>query len=49
MGLADPRSFEWCTCEAALPTEKTPEAALSLVMVRVAELEARIAELEESR
>ncbi|MEU3507629.1 hypothetical protein ABZ733_06835 [Streptomyces longwoodensis] len=42
----DPRSTFWCTCDAALPTEGTPEAQVALLTARVRELEDKLARLE---
>jgi hypothetical protein len=39
----------WCTCEAALPAEATPEAQVALLTTRVAQLEERLARLEEQQ
>jgi hypothetical protein len=47
MGSADPRSFEWCTCEAKLPADATPEGQIALLTARVAQLEERLARLED--
>lgn len=42
----DPRSLFWCTCEAVLPTEGTPEAQVALITARIRELEEKLAHLE---